>query len=96
MARELKIFDDNSSNILESYTSHQAPLILVQSFPCNGSQLAVSSSSVDVKVWDGSSIQGAPLRSFEGCRAARFDNTGTGFAAFPTEASQLQAILYDV
>ncbi|KAL2925727.1 DDB1- and CUL4-associated factor-like protein 1 [Bienertia sinuspersici] len=93
---ELKIFDTNSNNILENCTSHQTPLILVQSYPSNGTHLVLSSSSLDVKLWDASSISGGPIQTFEGCKAARFGNTGTCFAALPTDSSQREILLYDV
>ncbi|XP_021715939.1 DDB1- and CUL4-associated factor homolog 1-like [Chenopodium quinoa] len=93
---ELKIFDTNSNNILETCTSHQTPLILVQSYQSNATNLVLSSSSLDVKLWDASSISGGPIQTFDGCKAARFGNTGSCFAALPTEASQREILLYDV
>ncbi|XP_074276417.1 DDB1- and CUL4-associated factor homolog 1 [Silene latifolia] len=93
---ELKIFDLSSNNILESCISHQTPVILVQSNPVDGTNLVLSSSSLDVKLWDASSISGGPVQSFETCRAARFGNTGTHFAALPTEISQREILLYDI
>ncbi|KAK9699628.1 hypothetical protein RND81_08G185600 [Saponaria officinalis] len=93
---ELKIFDTNSNNILETCSSHQAPLILVQSHPLDGTNLVLSSSSLDVKLWDASSISGGPIQSFDACRAAKFSNSGTRFAALPIEASQREILLYDV
>ncbi|KAK4728076.1 hypothetical protein R3W88_021064 [Solanum pinnatisectum] len=44
---ELKIFDSNSSSILESFTSHQAPLTLLQSYLSVETQLLLSSSAHD-------------------------------------------------
>ncbi|KNA05955.1 hypothetical protein SOVF_185550 [Spinacia oleracea] len=93
---ELKIFDTNSNNILETCTSHQTPLTLVQSHPSNTTHLVLSSSSLDVKLWDASSISGGPIQTFEGCKAARFGNAGTCFAALPSETSQREILLYDV
>lgn len=93
---ELKIFDTNSNNILETCISHQSPVILVQSYPSKETQLVLSSSSLDVKMWDATSISGGPIQSFDGCRAARFSRSGTRFAALPTEISQREILLYDV
>ncbi|KAK9683963.1 hypothetical protein RND81_10G178100 [Saponaria officinalis] len=93
---DLKIFDLNSNNILESCTSHQTPLIFVQSHRTDGTNLVLSSSSLDIKLWDASSISGGPIQTFEACRAARFSNSGTRFAALPTETSQREILLYDV
>ncbi|XP_048494983.1 DDB1- and CUL4-associated factor homolog 1 isoform X3 [Beta vulgaris subsp. vulgaris] len=93
---ELKIFDSNSNNIVETCTSHQTPLVLVQSCSSNGTPLVLSSSSLDVKLWDASSISGGPTQTFEGCRAARFGNAGTHFAALPSESSQREILLFDV
>ncbi|RVW17218.1 DDB1- and CUL4-associated factor-like 1 [Vitis vinifera] len=53
---ELKIFDCNSSTMLESFTGHQYPLTLVQSYLSGDTQLVLSSSSHDVRLWDASSI----------------------------------------
>ncbi|KAL9226932.1 hypothetical protein vseg_002688 [Gypsophila vaccaria] len=93
---DLKIFDLISNNIVESCTSHQTPLILVQSHRVDATNLVLSSSSLDVKLWDASSISGGPIQSFEACRAARFSHSGTRFAALPTETSQREILLYDV
>lgn len=93
---ELKIFDTNSNNILETCISHQSPVILVQSYPSKETQLVLSSSSLDVKLWDATSITGGPVHSFDLCRAARFSHSGTRFAALPTEISQREILLYDV
>ncbi|GAB4837651.1 hypothetical protein Ancab_002501 [Ancistrocladus abbreviatus] len=93
---ELKLFDTNSNNVLESCMSHQYPVTLVQSYFSGGTQLLLSSSSHDVRLWDASSISGGPIHSFEGCRAARFSNSGTIFAALPPDPSRREILLYDV
>ncbi|KAK9153389.1 hypothetical protein Sjap_000869 [Stephania japonica] len=92
---ELKIFDTNSGNMLDSNLSHQSPVILVQSALCGGTKLVLSSGSYDVKLWDASSISGGPLHSFEGCKAARFSNSGLKLAALGTESSRHEVLLYD-
>lgn len=94
--KELKIFDSNSSSPLESCTSHQAPVTLVQSHLSGETQLLLSSSSQDVHLWNASSIAGGPMHSFEGCKAARFSNSGNLFAALPTETSDRGILLYDI
>ncbi|KAK9279356.1 hypothetical protein L1049_013035 [Liquidambar formosana] len=94
---ELKIFDSNSGNVLESCTSHQSPLTLVQSYLSGGTQLVLSSSSHDVRLWDASSVSGGPIHPpFEGCKAARFSNSGSIFAALSSEPSQREIRLYDI
>ncbi|KAL9313352.1 hypothetical protein ACSQ67_018804 [Phaseolus vulgaris] len=93
---ELKFFESNNSNVVESYTGHQAPLTLVQSFVSGETQLLLSSSSQDVRLWDATSILGGPSHSFEGCRAARFSNSGNVFAALSSESSRREILLYDI
>ncbi|CAN1162552.1 DDB1- and CUL4-associated factor homolog 1 [Linum perenne] len=92
---ELKIFDSNSSNLLESCTTHQAPMTLVQSHLAGETQLVLSSSSQDVCLWDASSISGGPLHTLEGRKAARFSNSGDIFATLTTDVSR-EIMLYDV
>lgn len=93
---ELKIFDSNSGNLLESQTCHQSNIILLQSALSGGNHLVLSSSLHDVKLWDASSILGDPLHTFESCKAARFSHIGTSFAALSSEASRREVSLYDV
>ncbi|CAK9172926.1 unnamed protein product, partial [Ilex paraguariensis] len=93
---ELKVFDSNSNNVLENCTSHQYPLTLVQSYLLGESQLVLSSSAHDVRLWDASSVSAGPKHSFEGCKAARFSNSGTIFAALSSESSQREILLYDI
>ncbi|KAK7352776.1 hypothetical protein VNO80_18204 [Phaseolus coccineus] len=93
---ELKFFESNNSNVVESFTGHQAPLTLVQSFVSGETQLLLSSSSQDVRLWDATSILGGPSHSFEGCRAARFSNSGNVFAALSSESSRREILLYDI
>lgn len=93
---ELKIFDSDSSNVLESCIGHQSPLTLVESYLSGETQLVLSSSSQDVRLWDASAVSGGPLHSFEGCKAARFSNSGDIFAALSTEAARREILLYDV
>ncbi|KAI3983890.1 hypothetical protein MKX01_011598 [Papaver californicum] len=81
---EVRIFDSNSCNVVESYASHQSSVTLVQS--------AVR----DVCLWDASSLSAGPLRSFEGCKGARFSTSGTSFAALSTQSSTRKVLLYDI
>ncbi|KAL2655465.1 hypothetical protein AAZV13_04G067900 [Glycine max] len=93
---ELKFFDSNNSNVVESYTGHQSPLTHVQSFVSGETQLLLSSSSQDVRLWDATSILGGPSHSFEGCKAARFSNSGNVFAALSSESARREIRLYDI
>lgn len=93
---ELKFFDSNNSNVVESFTGHQSPLTLVQSFVSGETQLLLSSCSQEVKLWDATSILGGPTRSFEGCKAARFSNSGNAFAALSSESTGREILLYDI
>ncbi|KAJ1385236.1 WD40/YVTN repeat-like-containing domain superfamily [Sesbania bispinosa] len=93
---ELKLFDANNNNAVESFTGHQYPLTLVQSFVSGETQLLLSSSSQDVRLWDASSILSGTTHSFEGCKAARFSNAGNVFAALSSESSQREILLYDI
>ncbi|XP_058785819.1 DDB1- and CUL4-associated factor homolog 1 [Vicia villosa] len=93
---ELKFFDSNNSNVVESFTGHQSPLTLIQSYVSGETQLLLSSCSQDVKLWDATSILGGPTRSFEGCKAARFSNSGNTFAALSSESTGREILLYDI
>ncbi|XP_019416933.1 PREDICTED: DDB1- and CUL4-associated factor homolog 1-like [Lupinus angustifolius] len=93
---DLKFFDSNNSNVVESYTGHQNPLTLVQSFVSGDNQLLLSSSSQDVKLWDATSILNGPTHSFEGCKVARFSNSGNVFASLPSESARREILFYDV
>ncbi|OVA04165.1 WD40 repeat [Macleaya cordata] len=93
---ELKIYDSNSGNMLETYMSHQSPVTLVQSVLSGGTCLVLSSGSHDVCLWDASSVSGGPMHSFEGCKSARFSSSGTTFAALSTESSRHEVLLYDI
>jgi HIV-1 Vpr-binding protein len=93
---ELKFFDSNNNNVVESFIGHEAPLTLVQSFVSGETQLLLSSCSKDVKLWDATSILGGPTRSFEGCKAARFSNSGKSFAALSSESAGREILLYDI
>uniref|UniRef100_A0A803NLD6 Uncharacterized protein n=2 Tax=Cannabis sativa TaxID=3483 RepID=A0A803NLD6_CANSA len=93
---ELKIFDTNSSSVLESCASHQFPLTTVQSYLSGETQLVLSSSSQEVRLWDASAIGGGPTNSFEGCKAARFSNSVDIFAALPAEPGRRDILLYDI
>lgn len=93
---ELKVFEANSNVLLDSFSSHQYPLTLLQSHCSGDIQLVLSSSAHDVRLWDSSSISTGPKHSFEVCKAACFSNSGTTFAALSTETSQREILLYDI
>ncbi|XP_038972991.1 DDB1- and CUL4-associated factor homolog 1-like [Phoenix dactylifera] len=93
---ELKIFDANNGNVFDSQACHQTPVTLVQSAFSGGTELVLSSSSFDVRLWDATSISGGPLHSFEGCKTAHFSNSGTVFAALSSDTSHREVLLYDV
>lgn len=93
---ELKFFDSNNNNVVESFTGHQSPLTLVQSYVSGETQLLLSSCSQDVKLWDATSILGGPTHSFEGCKAARFSNSGNVFAALSSESAGREILLYNI
>lgn len=94
---ELKIFDSDNNTLLESCTSHQSPLTLVQSYlSFDETYMVLSSSSQDVRLWDAATVSGGPLHSFEGCKAARFSNAGDIIAALSTELARREILLYDI
>ncbi|XP_057434580.1 DDB1- and CUL4-associated factor homolog 1-like [Lotus japonicus] len=93
---ELKFFDSNNNNVVESFTAHQSPLTLVQSFVSGETQTLLSSTSQDVKLWDATSILAGPSHSFEGCKAARFSNSGNVFAALSSDTARREILLYDI
>ncbi|KAM5566240.1 DDB1- and CUL4-associated factor [Rosa sericea] len=93
---ELKIFDSNSSNVLESCPSHQSPVTLVQTYHSGETELVLSSSSEDVRLWDASTVSSGPMHSYEGCKAARFSNSGDVFAALSSELAQKEILIYDI
>ncbi|XP_043712556.1 DDB1- and CUL4-associated factor homolog 1-like isoform X2 [Telopea speciosissima] len=93
---ELKIFDSNSGNVLETSTSHQSPVSHVQSALCGDSQLILSSGTYDVRLWNASSVSGGPMHTFDGRKLARFSNSGTTFAALSSESSRREVFLYDI
>ncbi|CAI9771660.1 unnamed protein product [Fraxinus pennsylvanica] len=93
---ELKVFDSNSNGVLESCASHQSPLTLLQSHFYGETQLVLSSSAHDVRLWDATSVSSGPRHSFDGCKAARFSNSGSLFAALSSDSSQYEILLYDV
>ena len=93
---ELKVFDLSSGNVLESHLCHQSPVSVLQSVFSGGTQMILSSSSHDVKLWDASSVSAGPMHSFDGCKAARFSHSGAVFAALSTEPSSREVLLYDI
>lgn len=90
---ELKVFDTNTNSVLDSCTSHQQSLVLVQSHVSGDTQLLLSSSIQDVRLWDASSIGNGPLHPFEGCKAARFSNSGSHFAALSSDLNNRDSLV---
>ncbi|KAL0739268.1 hypothetical protein Bca4012_015478 [Brassica carinata] len=95
-AGEIKIFDASSSSLLESVSGHQAPVTLVQPYVSGDTQLLLSSSSSDVQLWDVSYINNGSKHSFDGCKAAKFSNSGRYFAALSCEGPTKDVLLYNV
>ncbi|XP_056865342.1 DDB1- and CUL4-associated factor homolog 1-like isoform X2 [Raphanus sativus] len=95
-AGEIKIFDTSSCSLLESVPGHQAPVTLVQPYVSGDTQLLLSSSFSDVQLWDASYITSGSKHSFDGCKAAKFSNSGQYFAALSCEGSTKDVLLYDV
>ncbi|XP_051137057.1 DDB1- and CUL4-associated factor homolog 1 [Andrographis paniculata] len=93
---ELRVFDTNSNNVLESCTSHQSPVTMLQSHFSGQTTLALSSSGADVRLWDASSICAGPKHSFDAIKAARFSNSGTMFAALRPDSSRREILVYDI
>ncbi|KAH6759645.1 DDB1-CUL4 associated factor 1 [Perilla frutescens var. frutescens] len=93
---ELKVFDSNSNNVLDSCASHQSPVTLLQSHFSGENQLILSSSAMDVRLWDASSVSAGPKHSFDGIKAARFSNSGGMFAALRSDSPRREILLYDI
>lgn len=92
---ELKIFDCNTANLLETQTCHQHLVTMMESTYSGGNELILTSSLNEVKIWDAFSVSGGPLHTFEDCKAARFSHSGTSFAALSTDTAQREILLYD-
>ncbi|XP_057799163.1 DDB1- and CUL4-associated factor homolog 1 isoform X2 [Salvia miltiorrhiza] len=92
---DLKVFDSNSNIVLDSCTSHQSPLTLLQSHFSDENQLILSSSAMDVRLWDASSVSAGPKHSFDGIKAAKFSNSGGIFAALRSDSPRREILLYD-
>ncbi|KAL6651717.1 hypothetical protein ACP70R_010642 [Stipagrostis hirtigluma subsp. patula] len=93
---EIRIFDCNTANLLETHTCHQQLVTTMESTYSGGNELILTSSLNEVKIWDAFSVSVGPLHTFEGCKAARFSHSGTSFAALSTDNSQREVQLYDV
>lgn len=92
---ELKIFDCNTANLLETQTCHQHLVTMMESTYSGGNELILTSSLNEVKIWDAFSVSGGPLHTFDDCKAARFNHSGTHFAALSTDIAQREILLYD-
>lgn len=93
---ELKVFDSNSNIVLDSCTSHQSPVTLLQSHFSDENQLLLSSSAMDVRLWDASSVSAGPKHAFEGVKAGKFSNSGGTFAALRSDSPRREILLYDI
>jgi HIV-1 Vpr-binding protein len=94
---ELRIFDSNTAGIIETQSCHQHLVTTLESASSGGgNELILSSSLNEVKLWDAFSVSTGPLHTFEDCKAARFNHTGTLFAAISTDATRRAVLLYDV
>lgn len=93
---DLKVFDSNSNIVLDSCTSHQSPVTLLQSHFSGENQLILSSSAMDVRLWDASTVSAGPKHSFDGMKAAKFSNSGGTFAALRSDSPRREILLYDI
>ncbi|XP_006653918.1 DDB1- and CUL4-associated factor homolog 1 [Oryza brachyantha] len=93
---ELRIFDCNTANILETQACHQQLVTIVESASSGGNELILTSSVNEAKIWDAFSLSVGPLHTFEGCKAARFSHSGTSFAALSSDTTRREVLLYDV
>ncbi|KAL6501850.1 hypothetical protein OROGR_026983 [Orobanche gracilis] len=93
---ELQVFDSNNNNVLESCTSHQYPVTLLRTHYSGENKLILSSSAMDVRLWDASMVSGGPKHSFEGIKAARFSNSGAIFASLLADSPRREILLYDI
>ncbi|KAG0528267.1 hypothetical protein BDA96_06G303800 [Sorghum bicolor] len=93
---ELRIFDCNTANLLETQTCHQHLVTMMESTYSGGNELILTSSLNEVKIWDAYSLSAGPLHTFDDCKAARFNHSGTSFAALSTDTAQREVQLYDV
>lgn len=93
---ELKIFDVSSSNLLENFSAHQSAVTRVESHVSGDKKLVLSSTMVDIRLWDASSLSRGPIYSFDECKAARLSNSGSVFGALSTEPNTREILLYDV
>ncbi|XP_047966187.1 DDB1- and CUL4-associated factor homolog 1-like [Salvia hispanica] len=92
---DLKVFDSNSNIVLDSCSSHQSPLTFMQSHCSGENQLLLSSSAMEVRLWDASMVSSGPKHSFDGIKAARFSNSGEMFAALRSDSPRREILLYD-
>ncbi|KAK7384801.1 hypothetical protein VNO78_30504 [Psophocarpus tetragonolobus] len=105
---DIKLMDSTSMKHHEELyfyeECHNYPLTLIQSFISGDSQLLLSSSSRDVKLWDVSSFLSEhvwdeyenEIHLFHGCKAARFSNSGNVFAALSLNSAQREIMVYDI
>ncbi|KAL1568059.1 DDB1- and CUL4-associated factor 1-like [Salvia divinorum] len=95
--RVLKVIDSNNNVVLDRCASHRSPLTFVQSHFCGGNQLILSSSSMDVCLWDVPSVSAGPKHSFDGIKAAKVSNSGQMFAALRSlDSPRSEILLYDI
>ncbi|OAE22990.1 hypothetical protein AXG93_1231s1020 [Marchantia polymorpha subsp. ruderalis] len=104
---DIRLFDSSSGNPLEVHACHTSPITLLQSAPreigggveglaSHTGQLLLSSAGYDVKLWDSSMMSNGALHTFDICRAARFNHSGSRFGAVGLESPHKEVLLYDV
>ncbi|TVU16712.1 hypothetical protein EJB05_40287 [Eragrostis curvula] len=93
---ELRIFDCNTADLLDTQACHQHHVTMMESTYSGGNELILTSSLNEVKIWDAFSISGGPLHTFEDCKAAKFSHSGALFAALSADGSQREVQLYNV
>ncbi|PKA64774.1 DDB1- and CUL4-associated factor like 1 [Apostasia shenzhenica] len=93
---ELKIFDTNNGNVLESFVGHQTHISMIESTFSGETQLILSSGTHDVKLWDASEVSNGAIHSFDGCKTARCSHSGMSFTALSTDPSKREILLYDI
>ncbi|GJN25936.1 hypothetical protein PR202_gb13823 [Eleusine coracana subsp. coracana] len=93
---ELRIFDCNTADLLDTQACHQHHVSMMESTYSSGNELILTSSLNEVKIWDAFSISGGALHTFESCKAAKFSHSGALFAALSADSSQRDVQLYDV
>ncbi|KAE8688112.1 DDB1- and CUL4-associated factor-like protein 1 [Hibiscus syriacus] len=83
------------NNVLDSCSGHQFPVTLVQSYFLARPKWFYH-QALRVCGWDAFFFSGGAMHSFEGCKAARFSNSGSIFASLSSDSTQREILLYDI